>query len=857
MSFYRWHLAIAIGSVITLYANSSVAQITPDATLPNNSNVTLEGKTFNITGGSIVGGNLFHSFKDFSVPTGSTGFFNNAVGIQNIISRVTGGSISNIDGLIKANDTANLFLINPNGIIFGQNARLDIGGSFVATSADRMKFADGFEFSASKLQEKPLLTISVPVGLGMGTNPGEIKVFGSKSGINYSDIKQQPRPRVESNVTGFEVKPEKTLALVGGNVTFEGGVFRSRAGRIEVGSVGANTQLSLIPVAEGWKLGYENVSSFADIRMSGQPFLSATGIGGGYITLFGRDVNLTGQSIIIADTMGDRNGGEISIVGDSITLDEADASNNTFGKGDAGKITLFASNTIKFANQGGVGNHTAAEGNAGQILLQADSILINNQSGAGSNTYVNATGNGGKVFVKANYELQIEDESGLGTTSFGRGNAGEINIAVGKLEIRRGGGMGSSTEGSGNGGQINITANSLLLENLGGFTTSTAKNSTGQAGQINIYVRDSMRLRNYVGIESNTEGAGDAGQININANSLRIEKNSEIKTIASEVSTGKGGEINIITDSLQLLKESSINSSTLGTNNAGEITVSAENVEIDNFSRITTKTFGNGNAGNIKINANSIRLNNNATLTADTQSVNKDPNKPQANININSQNLILRSGSEITANARGDNVIGGNINVDAGVLALLENSRISTDSTDSRGGRVTIKTQGVFGTQSWYPAALRGSITAKGANSQLSGTVQINTPDVDPSSGLIELPVNLVDASRQIDNACTPGSQQLQNTFVATGRSGLPVSPTEPLQENGTLSAWVRLIDKPETTANTINRPQLTVISNPPIAATPIVEASSWIVGSNGNIELVASTSQTPYSSWHSVSCSQ
>ncbi|MEM6403619.1 MAG: filamentous hemagglutinin N-terminal domain-containing protein, partial [Cyanobacteria bacterium P01_D01_bin.116] len=263
----------------------ATAQVTSDGT--TNTTVNTNGNNFNILNGIQKGNNLFHSFKEFSIPTNGEATFSNSTDVVNIINRVTGGKISNIDGLIKANGNANLFLINPSGIVFGENARLDIGGSFLGSTAESILFEDGFEFSAVNAQSEPLLTVSVPLGLQMGTNPGDIIVQGNGHGLNTINTVSALGTR--DTTSGLRVNAGNTLALIGGNLALNGGIVSADGGHIILGAVASKNsnpvQINLNNEDTSWNPDYSQVEEFKNINLTKRAVIDASGLSSGSIQI--------------------------------------------------------------------------------------------------------------------------------------------------------------------------------------------------------------------------------------------------------------------------------------------------------------------------------------------------------------------------------------------------------------------------------------------------------------------------------------------------------------------------------------------------------------------------------------------
>ncbi|MEH1841581.1 MAG: S-layer family protein [Nostoc sp.] len=867
------------------------AQITPDTTLSNNSNIQKIGNIIKIEGGTTAGSNLFHSFSEFSLPTENTAYFNNSLNIQNIISRITGKSISNIDGLIRANGTANLFLLNPNGIIFGQNARLDIGGSFVASTASTLKFANGFEFSATNPQSAPLLSINVSIGLQYGTNPGAIQVKGDA------------QTQLIDNTFGLRVRSNQTLALVGGDVSLEGATLKTTGGRIELGSVAGEGLVSLTFDNKSFLLGYDAVPNLGNIQLSQQATVDASGAEGGNIQVQGKRITLTDGSQIETNTLGVGQGGSLvvhatdvlEVIGTSndgqylsnlsvqtqgtgnagelridtkklLIQDGAFVDASTLGAGKGGNLFVTADSVqvIGTSNDGQYSSDLSAEaydiGNAGELRIDTQKLLI--QDGAFVNGGTTGAGKGGNLFITADSVQVIgrsndgQYGSNLSVQTLSTGNAGELRIDTKNLLVQDGAFVSAGTFGAGNGGNLFVTADSVQViggskDNLYVSDLSNQAESTGNAGELRIDTQK-LLIQDGAQVSAATAGEGKGGNLFVTADFVQVIGSSNDGLYPSNLTVqandiGNAGELRIDTQKLLIQDGALVSAGTRGAGNGGNLFVTADSVQVIGTtndgqypSNLSVQAKGTGTAGSLFVEANSISLDNNAEITADTTG-------GGGNIFLRTPLLLLRDRSSITTNATGENIPGGNITIDApdGFIIAVpqENSDISANSRDFRGGRVAINAQSIFGMQYRSNAQTpQSDITATGASPQFNGRVQINTPDVDPSSGLVQLPADFVDRSGLIAQGC-PANKG--NSFTITGRGGLPPLPTQALRANQTATVdWVTLNPQEQKSTNVrensyIRRSKSPKLEFPQISST-IVEATGWVINNSGEVELRA-----------------
>ena len=459
---------------LLLFPFPTIAQIIPDNSLGAESSRTVPDTINNlpsdrITGGTIRGVNLFHSFGEFNINAGRGAYFENPSPIANIFTRVTGGNPSTILGNLGVLGNSNLFLINPKGIVFGPQARLDLRGSFVGSSASGVVFNNGFEFSSANPQTVPLLAINIPVGLRFRENPGAI--------INASSVTQviegTPLP------VGLAVTPGQTLALVGGDVIFNNGFASALSGNIQLGSVASPGFVSFNITPLGLGLDYTNVANFGNIELSGLSAVTASGSGGGAITLRGGNVTLRDRSSLVSDTIGSIDGRGIKIEAVRFSLlDAAFVGSTTSGSGAGGPIEVRTSENIELKGIGfenfrrrfldpaaaqepgdiadresRITTGTLGAGPGGDIALDTKRLIM--RDGAAIFNPTLGTGDGGSVTIRASESVEI-NASGVLTTTFNSGQAGSIAIETAQLSVTDGAFVSPSTLGAGNSRDENV-----------------------------------------------------------------------------------------------------------------------------------------------------------------------------------------------------------------------------------------------------------------------------------------------------------------------------------------------------------------------------------------------------------------
>jgi len=735
------------------------AEITTDGTLGSAGQIAGPNYTIGADLGQQMGGNLFHSFGVFNVGTGETATFAGPASVENIISRVTGGTASLIDGKLRSEIAgANLYLLNPAGVIFGAKASLEISGAFHVSTAEYVRLGTGGRFDASR-PENSVLATAAPDAFGfLGENPKEITVGGT-----------------------LMVPSGKTLSATGGDIKITGGNLVAMGGRIDIASVAAPAEVtptdSDLKVTSGKQGGslllsggskidvrgdaaggvYIRCGRF-EIKNSGSSVYALTGnSNGGKIDIrSGDELALSDSGSILTATLGSGRSGDVAIETDRLNLTGgAMVISAGYSSGRCGNLSITANESVAISGKGASGSSSGlygtssstSTGDVGGISLTTGVLTVTDSGAIVVET--GGTGHAGDISIKATQSVTVAGTGRLSANSLSKGDggsAGDISVSTGVLTITDNGLVAS--ESAGNGVLGNITLDMDRLEMTKGYVSSSSKSSvasTGSAGSISVTTRESVHIAGsglndkgvfgeYYGIYAQTQGAGDGGHITIKAGSLTLTKDAMIN--GQTYGGGRGGNVKLSVNSLQVLQGGTITVSTRGKGDAGDITINARDsvlvsgagVKIDN-SWIYTATHSGGAGGDLSISTPELIVAESGviyanTLGDDTWDGNTLADGPAGKITLDVDRLNLTGGGAVSAGSESAG-LGGNIEI-----AATESIAISGSGTINKAG---FEESGVY---AWAKKAGNGGkITISTGSMTLSGKGQINTSSSDTGTG--------------------------------------------------------------------------------------------------------------------------
>lgn len=753
----HWSLMIPILTVfilITCVAMFTEAQSSSPIT-PSGLNTQTSGPTtlpngqtnYDITGGTRPGGatgtNLFHNFGDFNVPTKNIANFLNAGSVDlagnplaaglpttNILGTVTGVNPSIIFGTIQTNGTggfgnANLFLMNPNGIIFGPTASLNVGGMATFTTADYVRLTDTGIFYADPAATSVLTSTPVAAFGFLGSNPTAISIQGSTLAVQPG----QSISLVGGNQGFTYTNPDTGSTAVPNGVTVTGGHISAREHLLAPG-----IQVNMISVASPGEVKAEtfeyapnvNGESFGElgtIEVSKKSNIDVSGNGGGTVLI---------------------RGGQFVLNNSTISANTTDPGPVTNGAESTGRgIDIVVSQNAKIQNSATI--ETNVIGNAtpgvqyGGVTVKADSVEIadsqihsdsrNNIGGSSGDITLSShldleitgttletdalsgSGNAGNITLTSTYGNVMMNDSFISSQKFpaSRGNVGDITVTATVGDIRLiDAVLFTHIEGTGTAaghGRLQFTANNLTAMGSG---IGIDNFSPSESGNLVMNLTDTLRLGGAAQIETTTRGPARSADLNINAHNVLLTDGSVVSTATFQL--GPAGTLNIFTENLELTKGSQVTSSSLSTPpdpQSGQMQVipsgpggtvkiqgrigPADSILIDGRgSSISTNTEGTGPGGSTFLSTRSLTIQNDGTISASTSGT--APSATGGSIRVTTTDHVTmtdRASISASSTSLGN---AGNISIDAGQqLDLTGNSSITTEAKTASGGDIDIR----------------------------------------------------------------------------------------------------------------------------------------------------------------------
>ncbi len=778
-------LCASVASCVSLSLCASVASaqssIRLDDTLPGVSAGDLIGPDYLIdeTHGARVGNNQFHSFERFGLAPGESATFDGPPTVERFISRVTGGEVTSIEGVLRTNvEGADLFLLNPSGIVVGDGGALDVPGDVTLSTADELTLGGGAgRYSATAPLSSVLSSTPVTSFGFLSGSPAPISVQGAELRSRFDD---------DNALLGHD------LALIGGDLEIRGTgdpgeltLLYSAGGQITLAAMGSTGSVDVAPGAaagEPTAVTFHSDGERGDVFIGDRAVVSSGG--------FPPDVGTCGgfNGCVIANGSGD-----VVVFGRDLTLDAGEIRAFTVTDRDAGTIAIDLSGDLRMTGTAPDGTSSIASLSGFQEVFPGEQILtfretfdlpegsysfevVSDFSGNITRVTYPGTGRAGDIRINA-ANVSIEGASDIQSDSLFGGDAGEIRIeASGGLIRVDGAGLAgddvsifsnarddSGTGNAGNGGPITLIAEELRLENRAGIL-SEVRDGDGNGGDITIEVAR-LRATNDARIDSSTRGGGSGGDIVITASedvlfAGRIDPATfpGVSTLSQPEATGDAGEIRITTPLLQLRDGARVTTTALGSGNAGTIDLRAGTVDLAS-SEITAEA-NTGEGGDIYVNGGPVTVGPDGGLSVDTPP------------GVVPGQLLLLSDSEISTSVSAGLGGGGDLALAATSVVLID-SRILAEAVGGNGGNIRIEASSI----------IRDETSDIDADSALAedGLEDFTSPEVVIRVERPDPPAQIRDATAFLRDACAARDGGAQASLVLQPHSGLAPAPAGPL----------------------------------------------------------------------------